>query len=162
MATEIKSIPCRDKTRELLSKKFPEKAVVLEKYVYNSSVASAKNKNILMLNDPQFWMIYITNSFEIVDSEMSPQEIVQKCTQAEFGFNSRVFKEDTQLVRLEEDFMLNPNSGQDVVPGTEKCPKCKGNRVHMKEIQTRSADEGATIFFKCADPKCGKTWKQYN
>lgn len=162
MTNEIKSVPCRDKTRELLSKKFPEKAVVLEKYIYNTSVAAAKSRNIFLLNDPQFWMIYIMHAFEVIDSELSPQEIVQKCTQAEFGFNSKVFKKENQIVHLEEDFTLNPNASQDVVPGTEKCPKCKGNRVHMKEIQTRSADEGATLFFRCADPKCGKTWKQYN
>lgn len=162
MANEIKSVPCRDKTRELLSKKFPEKAIVLEKYIYNTSVAAAKSRNIFLLNDPQFWMIYIMHAFEVIDSELSPQEIVQKCTQTEFGFNSKVFKKENQIVHLEEDFTLNPNASQDVVPGTEKCPKCKGNRVHMKEIQTRSADEGATLFFRCADPKCGKTWKQYN
>ena len=36
------------------------------------------------------------------------------------------------------------------------CPKCHHNRALYKEIQTRSADEPTTIFYKCK--KCGYEW----
>lgn len=37
------------------------------------------------------------------------------------------------------------------------CKKCKSKRCTYYELQTRSADEPATIFISCLD--CGKHWK---
>jgi transcription elongation factor S-II len=37
------------------------------------------------------------------------------------------------------------------------CRKCKSKRCTYYELQTRSADEPATIFVTCLD--CGKNWK---
>ena len=37
------------------------------------------------------------------------------------------------------------------------CKKCKSKRCTYYELQTRSADEPATIFITCLD--CGKHWK---
>lgn len=39
-----------------------------------------------------------------------------------------------------------------------KCRKCKGRRCTYFELQTRSADEPATVYFECLD--CGCHWKQ--
>ena len=41
-----------------------------------------------------------------------------------------------------------------------KCPKCGYHEAHFKEMQTRSADEPATLFFKCASKQCGFQWKE--
>jgi len=37
------------------------------------------------------------------------------------------------------------------------CKKCKSKRCTYYELQTRSADESATIFITCLD--CGKNWR---
>ena len=37
------------------------------------------------------------------------------------------------------------------------CKKCKSKKCTYYEVQTRSADEPATIFVTCLD--CGKHWK---
>jgi hypothetical protein len=37
------------------------------------------------------------------------------------------------------------------------CRKCKSHNVHTSQKQTRSADEGMTVFVTCAD--CGTRWK---
>ena len=37
------------------------------------------------------------------------------------------------------------------------CKKCKSKRCTHYELQTRSADEPATIFVTCLD--CGKNWR---
>lgn len=37
------------------------------------------------------------------------------------------------------------------------CRKCKSKKCTYYELQTRSADEPATIFVTCLD--CGKNWK---
>ena len=38
------------------------------------------------------------------------------------------------------------------------CPSCGYGQAYYKEIQTRSADEPATLFFRCA--KCADMWKE--
>ena len=37
------------------------------------------------------------------------------------------------------------------------CRKCKSKKCTYYELQTRSADEPATIFVTCLD--CGKNWR---
>ena len=41
----------------------------------------------------------------------------------------------------------------------EKCPKCSNEEAYWWIVQTRSADEAATRFFKCT--KCSHTWREY-
>jgi DNA-directed RNA polymerase subunit M len=39
------------------------------------------------------------------------------------------------------------------------CPKCGHNKALQWSLQTRSGDEGSTVFFRCT--KCGQTWRDY-
>ncbi|KAK6052959.1 transcription factor S-II [Cooperia oncophora] len=41
----------------------------------------------------------------------------------------------------------------------ERCPKCSNDRAYFMQIQTRSADEPMTIFYRCANADCGHRWK---
>jgi DNA-directed RNA polymerase subunit M/transcription elongation factor TFIIS len=47
-----------------------------------------------------------------------------------------------------------------VYESLEHCPKC-GSKATWEQKQTRSADEGCTVFWKCTNAKCGKTWRRY-
>ena len=48
------------------------------------------------------------------------------------------------------------------LPTTEKqCPKCDNARVYWWLIQTRSADEPPTQFFRCTNVECKHTWREY-
>lgn len=40
-----------------------------------------------------------------------------------------------------------------------ECPKCRNDKAENWDVQTRSADEPATRFFKCT--KCKHTWREY-
>ena len=41
----------------------------------------------------------------------------------------------------------------------EPCPKCRHPKAYFMQIQTRSADEPMTTFYKCCDIHCGFKWK---
>lgn len=41
----------------------------------------------------------------------------------------------------------------------ERCPSCNHNRAYFMQIQTRSADEPMTIFYKCCNAQCGHNWR---
>ena len=38
------------------------------------------------------------------------------------------------------------------------CPKCGHTAAYFMEVQTRSADEPATLFFRCE--KCKHNWRE--
>jgi DNA-directed RNA polymerase subunit M len=40
-----------------------------------------------------------------------------------------------------------------------ECPKCGNISAETWSLQTRSADEPTTIFFRCT--KCAHTWREY-
>ncbi|KAG8231630.1 hypothetical protein J437_LFUL011471 [Ladona fulva] len=42
----------------------------------------------------------------------------------------------------------------------ETCPKCSNSRAFFMQIQTRSADEPMTTFYKCCNPKCNHRWRE--
>jgi DNA-directed RNA polymerase III subunit RPC11 len=71
--------------------------------------------------------------------------------------------------QLEVKFLMPQKKTDDVLGGAEawknvdrteaQCPKCKNNEAFYMQVQTRSADEPMTIFYKCTVLTCGKRWK---
>ena len=61
----------------------------------------------------------------------------------------------------QSDFMvLDENEGKDVLPTIEiECEKCGNNEAVWWMLQTRSADEPTTQFYRCS--KCSYTWRNY-
>ena len=43
---------------------------------------------------------------------------------------------------------------------TETCPRCEHSKAYFVQMQTRSADEPMTIFYKCCNPDCSHRWKE--
>ncbi|XP_026461640.1 DNA-directed RNA polymerase III subunit RPC10-like [Ctenocephalides felis] len=40
------------------------------------------------------------------------------------------------------------------------CPSCGHGRAYFMQMQTRSADEPMTTFYKCCNQSCGYNWKE--
>lgn len=45
---------------------------------------------------------------------------------------------------------------------SETCPKCEHPRAYFMQIQTRSADEPMTTFYKCCNAQCGHRWREWH
>ena len=70
---------------------------------------------------------------------------------------------DSQLV---VDFKQKTKKVEDIMGGAAawetakrigaRCPDCAHDQAYYHQLQTRSADEPMTTFYKCV--KCGKQW----
>ncbi len=65
----------------------------------------------------------------------------------------RASSEEVVVIESEEEDKVLPIT-TDVV-----CPKCGNREAYYWSVQTRSADEPMTQFFRCT--KCGYTWREY-
>nr|XP_022912631.1 DNA-directed RNA polymerase III subunit RPC10 [Onthophagus taurus] len=39
------------------------------------------------------------------------------------------------------------------------CPKCSHGRAYFMQVQTRSADEPMTTFYRCCNQECSHNWR---
>lgn len=71
-------------------------------------------------------------------------------------------KEITKTVPLKRKEVDDVLGGEEAWKNVQKtdatCAKCSYHQAYFMEIQIRSADEPATIFFKCV--KCGSQWRE--
>ena len=76
-----------------------------------------------------------------------------------FNLNQKIKRIETFDDKKEVDLVYGGKEEWENVPTTTiDCPKCENQKAYYKEIQTRSADEPTTIFYKCS--KCGYEWKE--
>uniref|UniRef100_A0A3P8SX77 DNA-directed RNA polymerase subunit n=1 Tax=Amphiprion percula TaxID=161767 RepID=A0A3P8SX77_AMPPE len=58
-----------------------------------------------------------------------------------------------------DDVLGGAAAWENVDSTAEKCPKCEHPRAYFMQIQTRSADEPMTTFYKCCNGQCGHRWR---
>ena len=81
------------------------------------------------------------------------------CGYKEKNKESLVIREETKETR--EDKIEVVDKKIETLPKTkEECHKCKNMVAYYWDVQTRSADEAPTRFFRCT--KCNHTWRAYN
>ncbi|KAL5275311.1 POLR3K family protein [Megaselia abdita] len=60
----------------------------------------------------------------------------------------------------EVDHVMGGSAAWENVDSTEaECPECSHKRAYFMQIQTRSADEPMTTFYKCCNQICGHNWR---
>jgi DNA-directed RNA polymerase subunit M/transcription elongation factor TFIIS len=140
--------------------------VNIEKGVFNYSIKEASSKKIIKKwENPLFVQIYIdrlrtiylnlknpTLLTQLKNKEILPQRFAYMTHQE---MDSSHWKDllEQKMKRDANKFTTNIQASTDMFT----CKKCKSKRCTYYELQTRSADEPATIFITCLD--CGKNWK---
>lgn len=72
-----------------------------------------------------------------------------------------VNKEISGLKRKEVDDVMGGEEQWELANSTQaSCPKCTHGEAYFFEMQTRSADEPATTFYRCANAECAHQWKE--
>lgn len=62
--------------------------------------------------------------------------------------------------KVVDDVLGGEEAWKNVDQTEADCEKCGHNRAFYMQIQTRSADEPSTIFYKCSNFDCGHRWKE--
>ena len=138
----------------------------VEKGIFNYALKEANSKKIIKKwENPLFVQLYLdrlrtiyinlkNTSFisQIKNNEIAPKTIAFMSHQEMAPLHWRELIEQ-KTKRYENKFTNNIQASTDMF----KCKKCKSKRCTYYELQTRSADEPATIFITCLD--CGKNWK---
>lgn len=76
--------------------------------------------------------------------------------------NSKAFEisQKIQHSELEKTVIIEESHGIQTMPTTTvKCEKCGYNEAVYWQLQTRSADEASTTFYRCK--QCKHTWRDY-
>lgn len=141
-------------------------AINMEKGIYNYAIKEANSKKIIKKWDnPYFAILYIDRLrsiyFNIKNPELLQQIKNKDITPQTVAFmthqelNPEHWKEliDKKIKRDANKFTMNIQASTDMFT----CKKCRSKKCTYYELQTRSADEPATIFVTCLD--CGKNWK---
>ena len=80
-----------------------------------------------------------------------------KCGYSETG--SKETKKETKE-EIPELNVFEENEGKETLPSIKiDCEKCGNNEAVWWMLQTRSADEPTTQFYRCT--KCSYTWRKY-
>lgn len=141
-------------------------ATNLEKGVFNYSLKEATSRKLIKKwENPDFVQVYLDRLRTIYinlknkdilallqSKELLPQSFASMTHQE---MNPKRWHEllEQKMKRDANKFTTNIQASTDMFT----CKKCKSKRCTYYELQTRSADEPATIFVTCLD--CGKNWK---
>jgi len=141
-------------------------ATNIEISVYNYAIQEAKFRKIVRKwENHSFIQLYIDRLRSVYVNLKNP-ELIQgvltgEITPQNIGFmthqefNPAHWKEaiERKIKRNESKYNTKMEASTDMFT----CSKCKSKRCTYYELQTRSADEPATVFITCLD--CGKHWK---
>jgi transcription elongation factor S-II len=150
----------------------PEKltsiAMNVEKGIYNYAIRESKMKKVLCKWESSlFVQVYLARLRSVLwnlESNLELRQMIQsgeitaemlsKMTHQEF--QPEQWKEMMERKMMRDASKLSDNTQASTDMFT--CRKCKSKRCTYYEMQTRSADEPATVFITCLN--CGKNWRQ--
>ncbi len=138
----------------------------IEKGVYNYAIKEASQRKIVKKwENPHFVQLY-TDRLRSVYVNMKQPAIIESVKTKEIPAQSVAFMTHQEFNPERWSQLIDKKMKRDASKYTDNtqastdmftCKKCRSKRCTYYELQTRSADEPATIFVTCLD--CGKHWK---
>ncbi len=141
-------------------------AINIEKGVLNYTIREATFHSIVKKWENQEFVHIYCDRLRSIYMNLKNENFCQQIRSGELGpeqvafmthqeINHDRWKEqiDRKIKREESKLHSNVAASTDMFT----CRKCKSKRCTYYELQTRSADEPATVFITCLD--CGKHWK---
>ena len=155
-------------TLETNPEKISSTAINIEKGIYNFAIRESKMKKVLCKwESSSFVQIYLARLRSLLWNMESNMELRQMILSGEINaemlskmthqeFHPEQWKEMIERKMLRDASKISDNTQASTDMFT--CRKCKSKRCTYYEMQTRSADEPATVFITCLN--CGKNWRQ--
>lgn len=142
-------------------------AANLEKGVFNFAIKEgALHKIIKKWENPAFAHLYLDRLKMIYVNLQSSPDVVAQLKNGDILPQTLAFMTHQEFCRDHWKDLIEQKLKRDASKYDKKieastdmftCKKCKSKKCTYYELQTRSADEPATIFVTCLD--CGKHWK---
>jgi DNA-directed RNA polymerase subunit M/transcription elongation factor TFIIS len=139
----------------------------IETGVFNFTLHESSMRQIIKKwKNPQFCEIYLSRLKTIITNLEQNKDLKDTVQNETITAKSFAFISHQEMKPERWRKMMDKKSKRDqsrfsnhLEASTDMftCKKCKSKRCTYYELQTRSADEPATIFVTCLD--CGKNWK---
>ena len=141
-------------------------ATNLEKGIYNYAIQESNFKKIVKKwENPVFAQLYLDRLKTVYTNLKSPT-LMSALRNGEIAPQTLPFMTHQEFAPEKWKDLLEQKMKRDIAKYDKKieastdmftCKKCHSKKCTYYELQTRSADEPATIFVTCLD--CGKHWK---
>ena len=138
----------------------------MEKGIYNYCIKEAGQRKIIKKwTNPLFVQLYV-DKLRSIYINLRQEEFLQQIQKGEILPQQVAFMTHQEMnphiwkVHIEKKMKRDASKYNDNMQASTNmytCKKCKSQRCTYYEMQTRSADEPATIFVTCLD--CGKNWR---
>jgi DNA-directed RNA polymerase subunit M/transcription elongation factor TFIIS len=138
----------------------------LEKGVFNYAIKEGTSKKIIKKWDnPSFVQLYL-DRLRSIFINLKTDELLEQVKSGQIVPQTLAFMTHQEMNQPHWKTLIDAKIKRDTNKYETKiqastdmftCRKCKSKRCTYYELQTRSADEPATIFITCLD--CGKNWK---
>lgn len=158
----------REKIREKLSilLNSKNKAINLEKGIYNSSLELAEKKNIVKKWDNEGFINIYIQKLKNIYINLNNKHVMELLKNHKFKIHELAFmthydyNPDKWKTLIEEKKIRDENKYTPKIEASTDdftCGKCKSTKCTYYQLQTRSADEPMTTFVTCLD--CGNRFK---
>jgi DNA-directed RNA polymerase subunit M/transcription elongation factor TFIIS len=140
----------RKQTLELLEEYIKQKSnrKIAEQEIYEASLSEDKTLNKELY-------IQLVTAFATEILQYGLKQAYESLVENTLQWSHPIFKDIKDYEDKEVAKRLKPI---EIKEGIYQCTKCKGKRTQSYEVQLRRADEPATVFIECVNPKCRHKW----
>jgi transcription elongation factor S-II len=141
-------------------------ATNLEKGIFNYAIKEANSRKIVKKWENQAFVQLYMDRLRTIYMNLKNIDLLQQIKNREITPQNLAFMTHQEFDPAHWKILIEKKTKRDASKFTTNiqastdmftCKKCKSKKCTYYELQTRSADEPATIFVTCLD--CGKHWK---